>query len=137
MYGDSQTKNVPQWNQETDVLVIGSGFAGLAAAIEAHSAGASVIVVEKMQAPGGNSSISDGGVAAAGTPMQRAADIVDSPDLMYADMVRAPFTGGTWMVVAACRFLPVVSWDGSGCGNGLDYSEADEEDHADDQRDDW
>ncbi len=89
MYGDSQTKNVPQWNQETDVLVIGSGFAGLAAAIEAHSAGASVIVVEKMQAPGGNSSISDGGVAAAGTPMQRAADIVDSPDLMYADMVRA------------------------------------------------
>jgi flavocytochrome c len=76
-------------SQNVDVIVAGTGFAGLAAAIEAHNAGASVAVIEKMKAPGGNSNISDGGIAAAGTPQQRAAGIVDSAELMYSDMLRA------------------------------------------------
>ena len=79
----------PDWDENTDVVVIGSGFAGLAAAIEAHNAGASVIVLEKMNAPGGNSIISDGGIAAAGTEMQKKLGIEDSPDLMYRDMLKA------------------------------------------------
>ena len=58
---------VPQWDEITDVIVIGSGFAGLAAAIEALNSGASVIIIEKMAALGGNSIISDGGIAAVGT----------------------------------------------------------------------
>ena len=73
----------------TDIIVIGGGFAGLAAAIEARSAGASVIVLEKMRAPGGNSIISDGGIAAAGTALQHKLGIVDSPEIMAADMLRA------------------------------------------------
>lgn len=73
----------------TDVLVIGSGFAGLSAAIEAAEAGASVLVLEKMRAPGGNSIISDGGIAAPGTTYQEEAGINDSPELMYADMLTA------------------------------------------------
>jgi len=77
------------WNEITDVVVIGSGFAGLAAAIEAHNAGASVIILEKMSAPGGNSIISDGGIAAAGTAMQKKAGIEDSSELMYHDMLKA------------------------------------------------
>jgi flavocytochrome c len=72
-----------------DVIVVGAGFAGLAAAIEASNAGASVLVIEKMRSPGGNSTISDGGIAAAGTPMQRRKGINDSPELMYSDMLRA------------------------------------------------
>ena len=39
---------------ETDVLVIGFGGAGASAAIEAHDAGAQVIILEKMPQPGGN-----------------------------------------------------------------------------------
>ena len=77
------------WDEITDVVVIGSGFAGLAAAIEANNAGASVIILEKMNAPGGNSIISDGGIAAAGTKMQKKLGIDDSPDLMYRDMLKA------------------------------------------------
>ena len=73
----------------TDVVVIGSGFAGLAAAIEACNAGASIIILEKMHAPGGNSIISDGGIAAAGTEMQKKLGIKDSPELMYHDMLKA------------------------------------------------
>ena len=77
------------WDEITDVLVIGSGFSGLAAAIEAYNNGASVIIMEKMNAPGGNSIISDGGIAAAGTGMQEQRGIKDSPELMYQDMLRA------------------------------------------------
>ncbi|MFC1930178.1 flavocytochrome c [Chloroflexota bacterium] len=80
---------VPQWDEVTDVIVIGSGFAGLAAAIEACNAGASVIILEKMSAPGGNSIISDGGIAAAGTEIQKKFGIKDSPKLMYQDMLKA------------------------------------------------
>jgi len=72
-----------------DIVIIGSGFAGLAAAIEAAEAGASVHVLEKMMAPGGNSIISDGGIAAPGTVYQEAAGICDSPEMMYEDMMTA------------------------------------------------
>ncbi|MCP5514896.1 MAG: flavocytochrome c [Spirochaetales bacterium] len=72
-----------------DVIVIGSGFAGLSAAIEAHNAGSSVVIIEKMHAPGGNSLISDGGIAAAGTEEQKKAGIADTPGLFYKDMMKA------------------------------------------------
>ena len=35
------------WDQETDVLVVGSGYAGLCAAIEAANAGAEALLIEK------------------------------------------------------------------------------------------
>lgn len=85
----TQAEGVPPWDEDYDVIVVGAGFAGLSAAIEAHNAGASVILIEKMMAPGGNSTISDGGIAAAGTRIQAKLGIDDSSDLMYADMLRA------------------------------------------------
>ena len=81
--------SVPKWEQEVDVIVVGSGFAGLAAAIEARKAGASVVILEKMRGRGGNSSISDGYIAAAGTRFQEEFNIDDSVDRMTADMLRA------------------------------------------------
>ena len=72
-----------------DVIIIGAGFAGLTAAIEACEAGASVVVLEKMKALGGNSIISDGGIAAAGTDLQEKYGYEDSPQLMYEDMMKA------------------------------------------------
>lgn len=65
------------WDEEVDVVVIGTGFAGLAAAYEAKKAGASVAVLEKMRTPGGNSIINGGVVSAAGSPLQEKAGIVD------------------------------------------------------------
>lgn len=76
-------------NDGADVIVIGAGIAGLAAAIEARLAGASVLVLEKMHVGGGNSIISAGGLAAAGTEMQRQRRIEDSPELMASDMLAA------------------------------------------------
>jgi flavocytochrome c len=78
-----------RWDETTDVLVIGSGFAGLAAAIEAKNAGSSVIIIEKMKGRGGNSIISDGNVSAAGPLLQKKDGIENSPELLYNDMLKA------------------------------------------------
>ncbi len=56
---------------DCDVVVIGAGGAGLAAAITAHDAGKSVIIVEKTAMAGGNSVRSTGGMNAAATPSRR------------------------------------------------------------------
>ncbi|MCZ8794210.1 flavocytochrome c [Escherichia albertii] len=72
-----------------DVIVVGSGFAGLAAALEAVQAGRSVLVIDKMPVFGGNSAINGGAVAVAGSPLQQEAGIKDSSELMYKDMLKA------------------------------------------------
>lgn len=78
-----------QWDKSYDVIVVGSGFAGLSAAIEAKNAGASVAVLEKMPVPGGNSTINGGGMSVVGSPLQEAAGVKDSVETMLADMYKA------------------------------------------------
>ncbi len=72
---------------DVDVLVIGAGACGLAAAIAAHDSGVSVAIVEKRDRPGGNSSLSTGSVPAANSRFQREAGLVDSPEKMVADLM--------------------------------------------------
>ena len=72
---------------DVDVLVIGAGACGLAAAIAAHDEGASVAIVEKLDRPGGNSSLSTGSVPAANSRFQREAGIVDDPATMVRDLM--------------------------------------------------
>ena len=78
-----------KWDETYDVVVIGSGFAGLAAAYEAKKAGASVVILEKMRTPGGNSIINGGVVSAAGSPMEEKEGVQDSPELLLKDMLTA------------------------------------------------
>jgi fumarate reductase flavoprotein subunit len=50
-----------KWDETVEVLIVGSGFAGLAAAAEAAVNGAkSVVILEKMPIYGGNSIINGG-----------------------------------------------------------------------------
>ena len=51
------------WDEECEVLVVGSGYSGLAAAIEAKNAGADVKIIEKMNRVGGNSAFAAGDMA--------------------------------------------------------------------------
>ncbi len=71
--------------ESADVVIIGAGGAGLAAAVEAAENGASVILVEKMPLVGGNTNYATGGMNAAGTPFQADLGIEDSPELFFED----------------------------------------------------
>ena len=50
---------------DTDVLIIGGGGAGSAAAIEAHEAGAKVMIVTKLRIGDANTMMAEGGIQAA------------------------------------------------------------------------
>jgi len=69
-----------------DVAVVGGGGAGLAAAIEARAAGASVVLLEKNDKLGGSTSWSIGSITATGTPHQLRHGIVDNAADHWADM---------------------------------------------------
>ncbi|WP_039056534.1 flavocytochrome c [Enterobacter sp. Bisph1] len=71
-----------------DVVVVGSGGAGLAAAIQAHDDGASVLIVEKMPTLGGNTIKASAGMNAAETRFQRVKGIEDSKALFYAETLK-------------------------------------------------
>ncbi|WP_353095922.1 flavocytochrome c [Tissierella praeacuta] len=76
---DSPTSNATI-QKEVDVVVIGGGGAGLAAAVSAHQNGASVIVLEKMPRVGGNTIISGASYNAVDPKRQKAQGIEDSID---------------------------------------------------------
>lgn len=82
----TRTRLYPPADETVDVLVIGAGGAGLAAAIEAAGAGARVVLLEKNAAPGGSTAWSIGSVSASQTPHQRAQDIDDTPQAHWEDM---------------------------------------------------
>lgn len=80
------------WSDSADVVVVGWGAAGACAAIEARSAGASVLVIDRFE--GGGASALSGGVvyAGGGTPYQTQAGFKDTPDAM-ADYLRHEVNG--------------------------------------------
>lgn len=68
-----------------DVIVIGAGGAGLAAAATAAEFGSTVMVVDADSKIGGTTRLSSGHIYACNTSVQRAAGIEDdTPDAMYA-----------------------------------------------------
>ena len=71
-------------NRDYDVIIIGSGAAGLAAAVAAADAGASTLVVEADTQVGGSSRLSGGHFYAAGTSVQEEAGVIgDTADAMF------------------------------------------------------
>lgn len=115
---------------DVDVAVIGSGAAGLAAAVSAHEAGARrILVAESEKVIGGSSRLSSGVVMASGSQLQRAAGIVDSPEeflrdylfLNNFDVSIGPVTtlvqrsGETidWLIQHGAEFSPSLIYSGA------------------------
>jgi len=87
-----------EWHQEADIVVIGSGAAGMPAAIVAREAGSSVILVEAEAHVGGHAMVSGGNVPlGGGTIVQRKYGIADTPDLEFRDLT-------DWSVVGTNGF---------------------------------
>ncbi|MGE8942092.1 FAD-dependent oxidoreductase [Leptospira interrogans] len=71
---------------EADVVVVGGGGAGLAAAIEAARLGRTVILLEKNPEIGGTTGRSVGSITSSSTPFQAKKGIVDTPQAHFEDM---------------------------------------------------
>ena len=75
--------------EQADIVVIGAGGAGMAAAVQAHDNGVKkVVILEKMPMAGGNTIRATGGINAAETPQQAKMGIKDSIDQMYKDTMK-------------------------------------------------
>jgi fumarate reductase flavoprotein subunit len=74
--------------QNYDVVVVGSGGAGLAAAIQACDEGAKVLIVEKMSTIGGNTIKASVGMNAAETRFQKLKGIEDIKELFYQETLK-------------------------------------------------
>ncbi len=71
----------------TDIVVLGSGLAGLSAASRAIQHGLRVVVMDATAEGGGSTATSGGWFAFSDTPYQREQGIEDSDELFFADMV--------------------------------------------------
>jgi len=80
-----------KWDNETDILVVGSGAAGYAAAISARHRGAEVIMVEKASLQGGTTLRSGGGLWVPNNRFQREKGIEDRREDAIRYMARDSF----------------------------------------------
>lgn len=71
-----------------DVVVVGAGGGGMAAAIAAKDAGANVAIFEKMPIAGGNTLKSSAGMNASETKFQKEQGIEDSNDNFFAETLK-------------------------------------------------
>jgi 3-oxo-5alpha-steroid 4-dehydrogenase len=134
---------ITQWHDEADVVVVGFGAAGAAAAFEAATSGASVLVLERTSAAGGAAAMSDGFIyLGGGTPEQTQAGYDDSVDNMKTFLkaacgpspddakIEAYCDGNAehreWLLARGVRFLGVVKPEANGTspieGEGLMFT---------------
>jgi 3-oxosteroid 1-dehydrogenase len=79
------------WDRSVDFLVVGSGAAGMTAALRAHDLGGETLVIEKAPVFGGSTALSGGVVWVPDNPLMARAGISDSTEeaLRYLETVTA------------------------------------------------
>ena len=132
-------------DDEADVIVVGTGLAGLVAATELSDAGKSVLVVdqEAEESLGGQAFWSLGGLFLVDSPEQRRQHIKDSFDLAWQDWLGTAgfdreedywpkrwaeayvaFAAGekrAWLHEMGHRFFPIVGWAARGGGSATSH----------------
>lgn len=78
-----------RWDEVYDVIVVGGGGAGLAAAVSAAQSGAKVCLIEKMPLLGGDTLRSSGYFSAVETKRQKAAGVEDSFEKHFQQTMQA------------------------------------------------
>ncbi|MGU7784603.1 FAD-dependent oxidoreductase [Burkholderia sp. PU8-34] len=85
-------RDVRHWDADHDVVIVGFGAAGACAAIEAASAGADTLIVERASSYGGTSALSGGEIylgGSGGTPAQRQAGFRDDTEDLFRYLMLA------------------------------------------------
>ena len=105
-------KSSDQNVQEYDIVVIGSGCAGLTTAIEAADLGAKVVVLEKMFGPFGNTIYAGGNFNATNTWVQKRDGIKDTVEDFYNDLMKVSMYRGDPVLTKmfAEQSADVVQW---------------------------
>jgi uncharacterized protein len=80
--------SVPARPDRQDIVVVGAGMAGLAAALEGARDGARVLVIDMASVFGGHAVMSAADVTIIDTPLQRSKGIRDNPDEAFEDFIR-------------------------------------------------
>lgn len=119
--------------QQSDVLVIGGGLAGLVTAYECLRSGQRVTLVDRdtRERLGGLALWAFGGMALVGTPLQARMKIPDTPELALRDWIRFGELGSQdvlprqwahyyvqhsraqvydWLIDKGLKFMPAVNW---------------------------
>ena len=113
-------------NIETDVVVVGGGGAGLMAAATAAAVGGDldVLLLERDASEPCNSLISSSFIPAAGSRLQRAAGITDSPEEMAADILhKNGHRSDPAVTLELCRrSAETVHWFVDGIGVDLEFA---------------
>nr|WP_235823385.1 FAD-dependent oxidoreductase [Azohydromonas sediminis] len=77
---------MPAGTPAVPVAIVGAGACGLTAALRLRDAGIDCVLLERDAVPQGSTALSSGFVPAAGTAVQRAAGVDDSPERFAADI---------------------------------------------------
>ena len=104
---------VPEkWDDSYDVIVVGAGGAGMAAAVMAADQGAKVALLERLAFPGGNTQLARGQMNAADPVRQPRQGIKDSPELHAKQTLEAgDFRGNPDRVRVLCEnAYDAVTW---------------------------
>ncbi len=104
-----------KWDHEADVVVVGGGGTGIAAALSASEAGASVILIEKAPYLGGETALAVGSVSAPLSRLQKEQGIQDTVESYVEDVIAAAGARGA----KADRQL--VAWLGENAGPTIDW----------------
>ena len=102
-----------QWTFETDIVVVGGGGCGLTAGVVAgRQSGVEVLVLEKQEHPLSNTQRSYGMIPAAGTRLQRAAGVQETPEDFVRDIMAKNHDEGDYdMTLHVTRtIVDVVHW---------------------------
>jgi len=95
------------------VIVVGSGLAGMSAAIEAADAGASVIILEKESKTGGNSAKATSGISGWGTETQARQGVADEERLFERDTFLSGLGGQSTPSLVrtlSTKSAPAIHW---------------------------
>jgi fumarate reductase flavoprotein subunit len=103
------------------VAIVGAGACGLTAALMLRDAGIDCVLLERDALPQGSTALSSGFIPAAGTRVQRAAGVDDSPDRFAADIQAKAHGSAAQHLVAAYTQAIAPALDALQARHGLAF----------------